>query len=76
MDQNPLKSSTVGFIESYDTRLEGDVRDHLDQPLLAKASLDKMVQYPVQLNLVSVQYWGTHCSPGEIIPMDECSNCE
>lgn len=66
----------LGFIESYDIRLEEDFKDHLVQPLLANASLDKMTQHHVQLNLVAVQYWGIHHFPGEIMPMDECSDCK
>ncbi|KAF4789352.1 hypothetical protein TURU_152047 [Turdus rufiventris] len=53
----------LGFIESYDIRLEEDFNDHLVQSLLANAPLDKMTQHHVQLNLIGVQYWESTTSP-------------
>ncbi|XP_042662251.1 uncharacterized protein LOC116960958 [Tyto alba] len=50
-----------------------DLEDQLVQPSLAKASLDKVAQHPVQLNLKSVRCWGIHHCPGEIIPAADCS---
>ena len=63
-------------MESQNTRLEGASRIIWSKLSWQKHNLDKTAQNSVQLNLISVQCWGIHHFPGEIIPMADCSHSE
>ncbi|KAK4828564.1 hypothetical protein QYF61_027533 [Mycteria americana] len=64
------------LVPVQNTRLEGTSRIIWSNLSLQKHGVDKMAQHPVQLNLESVQCWGIHHFPGEIIPMANFSHCE
>lgn len=49
-----------------DTRLEGDVRDHLLQPFLAKPWSGQDKPAPSPLGLKSTQCWESTPSPGKL----------
>lgn len=65
------------------TVIESQVGRDLEDPRIIcsnlsweKQHLDKMSQPPVQPDLKSIQRWGLHLIPREIIPMADCSIME
>lgn len=52
------------MIESFNIKLEGDLEDHLIQSFQANARSRQDAQVPIQVNLKSIQSWGSHRFPG------------
>lgn len=58
--------------QSWNTR-EGTWRSTWCNFSCQKYSPGKRAQHPAQLSLGSIQHWGMHHIPGEVIPKADCS---